>query len=109
MRDLDVQTAALRSLKIPQEPGRKSQLLRTLAEQRGKREKKLVKALDKKTVAELRKRLKRTAGNLEIPKNVDPLTLAIAKGHQTGARPECRDRGNFALLQNCRQAGALYR
>jgi CHAD domain-containing protein len=77
VRDLDAQTAALRSLKIPQEPGRKSQLLRTLAEQRGKREKKLVKAVDKKTVAELRKRLKRTAGNLEIPKNVDPLALAM--------------------------------
>ena len=33
VRDLDVQTAALRSLKIPQEPVRKSQLLRTLADE----------------------------------------------------------------------------
>lgn len=79
VRDLDVQTTALRSLKIPQEPGRKSQLLRTLAEQRGKREKKLDAALDKKVVAELRKRLKRAADSLEIPKNADPLTLALQK------------------------------
>ena len=39
VRDLDVQSAALRSLKIPQEPGRKSQLMRTLAEERSQREK----------------------------------------------------------------------
>jgi CHAD domain-containing protein len=79
VRDLDVQSAALRSLKIPQEPGRKSQLMRTLAEERARREKKLAKSLDKRTVAEVRKRLKRTAGSLEIPKNADPLSLARQK------------------------------
>jgi CHAD domain-containing protein len=79
VRDLDVQSAALRSLKIPQEPGRKSQLMRTLAEERAKREKKLAKSLDKQTVAEVRKRLKRTAASLEIPKNADPLSLARQK------------------------------
>jgi len=45
VRDLDVQSVALRSLKIPQEPQRKSQLLRTLAEERARREKKLAKSL----------------------------------------------------------------
>ena len=60
VRDLDVQSAALRSLRIPQEPGRKSQLMRTLAEERARREKKLAKSLDKQTIAEVRKRLKRT-------------------------------------------------
>jgi CHAD domain-containing protein len=79
VRDLDVQSAALRSLKIPQEPGRKSQLMRTLAEERAKRETKLAKALDKQTVAEVRKRLKRTAASLEIPKNANPLSLARQK------------------------------
>ena len=79
VRDLDVEIAALRSLKIPQEPVRKSQLMRTLAEERGKREKKLVKTLDKKTVSEVRKRLKRTASSLEIPKNIDPLAIALRK------------------------------
>jgi CHAD domain-containing protein len=79
VRDLDVQSVALRSLKIPQEPQRKSQLLRTLAEERARREKKMAKSLDKQTVAEVRKRLKRTAAGLEIPKTADPLTLARQK------------------------------
>jgi CHAD domain-containing protein len=79
VRDLDVQSAALRSLRIPQEPGRKSQLMRTLAEERARREKKLAKSLDKQTIAEVRKRLKRTVASLEIPKNTDPLNLARQK------------------------------
>ena len=79
VRDLDVQSAALRSLKIPQEPGRKSQLTRTLAEERAKRERKLAQSLDKQTVAEVRKRLKRTAASLALPKNADPLVLARQK------------------------------
>ena len=79
VRDLDVQSAALRTLKIPQEPGRKAQLTRALAEERVKREEKLAKALNKKTIAEANKRLKRAAGSLEIPKNADPLALARRK------------------------------
>ena len=79
VRDLDVQTAALRSLKIPQEPARKSQLMRTLAEERAKREKKLVKVLDTKMVAYVRKRLKRAARDLEISKDADPTSLALQK------------------------------
>ena len=79
VRDLDVQSVALRSLRIPQEPQRKSQLLRTLAEERARREKKLAKSLDKQTVAEVRKRMKRTAASLEVPKTADPLTLARQK------------------------------
>jgi len=53
--------------------------LRTLAEERARREKKLAKSLDKQTVAEVRKRQKRTAASLEIPKTADPLTLARQK------------------------------
>ena len=79
VRDLDVQSAALRSLKIPEQPVRKARLLRTLAEERSRREKRLTKSLDKKTVAEVRKRLKRAAASLEIPSNADPLTLARQK------------------------------
>lgn len=82
VRDLDVQCSALRSLKIPQEPGRKAQLMRTVGEERAKREKKLAKALDKKVVAEVRKRLKRTASRFEIPENADPLLLAVQKLNQ---------------------------
>src|SRR5207245_264853 len=46
VRDLDVQIASLRNLRIPQDPGRKSQLMRALAEERAQREKKLGKAFD---------------------------------------------------------------
>ena len=60
VRDLDVQLAALRSLKIPEEPRRKTQLVNHLIELRAQQEKKLRKAVDKETVREIRKRLKRT-------------------------------------------------
>ncbi len=76
VRDLDVQVAALRSLKIPHDAGRKAQLLRTLVETRAKREQKLAKALDTETVRELKRRLKRAATDLQIPDNVEPLVLA---------------------------------
>jgi len=79
VRDLDVQSAALRSLKIPEQPVRKARLMRTLAEERSQREKRLTKSLDKRTVAEVRKRLKRAAASLQIPRNADPLALARQK------------------------------
>ena len=79
VRDLDVQSAALRSLKIPEQPVRKARLMRTLAEERSQREKRLTKSLDKRTVAEVRKRLKRAAASLEIPRNADPLAMARQK------------------------------
>ena len=62
IRDVDVQVQALLSLKAPQEATLKAEVLRSLAEMRAKREAKLLKALDKQTVRELRKRLKRAAG-----------------------------------------------
>src|SRR5437868_13097080 len=77
VRDLDVQIASLRSLKISQEPRRKSQLLRNLTEDRTKREKKLATNFDKQTVRELRKRLKRAASQLEIPQGTEPLSVAL--------------------------------
>ncbi|HUJ95171.1 MAG TPA: CHAD domain-containing protein [Terriglobales bacterium] len=76
VRDLDAQIAALRSLKIPQDPQRRTQLLRTLVEERAQREEKLAKAFDQKTVAEVRKRLKRAAGRL--PANLQQNALALA-------------------------------
>jgi len=72
-RDLDVQIAALRSLKLPQEAGRKSQLLRVLADERSAREKKLEKAFDQQQVSQLRKRLKRCAVKVEVPNSTAEL------------------------------------
>lgn len=77
IRDVDVQVQALLSLKAPQEATLKAEVLRSLAEMRAKREAKLLKALDKQTVRELRKRLKRAAESPEILKNGrNPLTVA---------------------------------
>src|SRR5271166_6154347 len=76
LRDLDVQLAALRSLKIPQEPRRKSQLMNSLIELRAEHEKKLRKALNKEDVREIRKRLKHAAKDVKSAKVGDPLAVA---------------------------------
>lgn len=76
VRDLDAQIVALRSLKIPQEPARRSQLMRVLIEERARREKKLVGSFDSQTVAEARKRLKRAANQLKGLEKTDVFALA---------------------------------
>ena len=78
VRDLDVQLAALRSLKVPQEPRRKTQLMHRLIELRAKHEKKLRKLLTKNAIRELRKRLKRGAKDVRPESSRDALTLARA-------------------------------
>ena len=78
VRDLDVQSAALRSLKVPREPRRKTQLVNQLIELRAQQEKKLRKAVDKASVREIRKRLKRAAGRFDLKTSRDPLAVARA-------------------------------
>lgn len=79
VRDLDVQIAALRSLKTPQTNGHKSQFMDALVEERVLREKKLENAFDRKTAAEIRQRLKRSVGDLKIPNTSEPLALTLNK------------------------------
>jgi len=76
VRDLDVQLSALRSLKIPQEPRRKTLLLQSLIELRAAHEKKLRKALTKETTREVRKRLQASGQGLNPETLGDPLTVA---------------------------------
>src|ERR1700686_164014 len=76
VRDLDVQLAALRSMKFPQEPRRKTQLMHQLIELRGQREKKLSKALSREVVREIHKRLKRAGKDFRPDVNRDPLSVA---------------------------------
>jgi CHAD domain-containing protein len=76
VRDLDVQSAALRSLKVPREPRRKTQLVNQLIELRAQQEKKLRKAVDGTTVREIRKRLKRAARRFNPEASPDPLAVA---------------------------------
>lgn len=76
VRDLDVQLAALRSLKVPQEPRRKTQLMNELIELRAKHEKKLRKMLTKETIREIRKRLTRGAKEVRPETSRDALGVA---------------------------------
>jgi CHAD domain-containing protein len=76
VRDLDVQLSALRSLKVPQEPRRKTQLMQGLIELRAKHEKKLRKMLTKEMIRETRKRLKRGAKEVQSKTSLDPLMVA---------------------------------
>ena len=78
VRDLDVQLAALRSLKVPQEPRRKTQLMHRLIELRAKHEKRLRKLLTNSAIRELRKRLKRGAKEVRAENSRDALTVARA-------------------------------
>jgi CHAD domain-containing protein len=79
VRDLDVEIASLRSLKVPEGNGHKTQFAEALMQERAKREQKLAKAFDRETAAEVRRRLKRAAREVDIPNNVEPLTLTLSK------------------------------
>ena len=76
VRDLDVQLAALRSLKVPQEPRRKTLLMHRLIELRVKHEKKLRKILNKETIHDIRKRLKRASHEVKLESGADALAAA---------------------------------
>jgi CHAD domain-containing protein len=78
VRDLDVQLAALRALKMPREPRRKTQLVNHLIELRAQQEKKLRNAVEEDTVREIRKRLKRASKDFKPEASGDP--LAVARG-----------------------------
>jgi CHAD domain-containing protein len=75
VRDLDVQLAALRSLKMPREPRRKTQLINELIELRAEQENKLRKTADKDTVRETRKRLKRANKSFDPKAGRNPLAV----------------------------------
>ena len=74
VRDLDVQIASLRSLKIPGGNSHKAQFMDALVEERTQREKKLAHAFDRKTADEIRRRLKRAATRIASPAATEPLT-----------------------------------
>jgi CHAD domain-containing protein len=95
VRDLDVQLAALRSVKIPQEPRRKTQLVNRLIELRAQQEKKLKKAVDEDSVREIRKRLKRAGKNFNRERPAIPWRLpegcsaGLAAGRPRSPRHSC--------------------
>jgi CHAD domain-containing protein len=76
VRDLDVQLEALRSLKVPQEPRRKTHLMQSLIELRLKREAKLRKLLRKQHIREIHKRFNQACKAFETDGARDPLAVA---------------------------------
>src|ERR1700723_1637689 len=92
LRDLDVQVAALRSLKVPQEPRRKSQLMNSLIELRAEHERKLRKALNKQVIRDARKRLKRAAKDVKSATVANPLAVARK---MLGQPPDPQARGTL--------------
>jgi CHAD domain-containing protein len=79
VRDLDVEIASLRSLKIPGGNGHKSQFVDALVQERSKRERKLAKAFNRDATVEVRKRLKRAASEMKVPKDSEPVDLTLSK------------------------------
>jgi CHAD domain-containing protein len=76
VRDIDVQLEALRSLKVPQEPRRKTQLMQSLIELRARHEKRLHKLMKKQDIRDLGKRLRRAEESVSFDSSLDPLSVA---------------------------------
>lgn len=75
VRDIDVQLVALRSLKVPLEPRRKTQLMQQLIELRVKHEKRLRKLLKNKDTNDIRQRLRRASKGARSDAGLDPLEV----------------------------------
>jgi CHAD domain-containing protein len=76
VRDLDIQLAALRSLKVSLEPRRKTQLMQRLIELRVQHEKRLSKLLTKNEVREIHRRLKKASKSAHGKAGRDPLEVS---------------------------------
>ena len=79
IRDLDVQIATLRNLKIPQAARQKSELLRVLAEDLAKRQDDIVRLCKKTGTDEVRKRMKRVLTEIQVPSSAKLLQMARRK------------------------------
>ncbi len=85
LRDVDVQIAALATVKLTTETVRKQRLMKSLAEMRSRREKKLLASLEARDVRKLRERLWQAAFELGI------------SGRRTAAEAPVRARPEPAL------------
>lgn len=75
VRDLDVQIAFLKALKVPDRQSHRAQLLEWLDAEQIRRKRKLEKTMGTETVDELRKRLRRVLHQMQFD-GFDPLKLA---------------------------------
>ena len=86
VRDLDVQIVFLKNLRVPDRQNHRAQLLELLAEEHGRRTRKLAKSFDVETVRELRKRLRRAKPEIKLD-GINPLKLAVSRLPKPGAGP----------------------
>jgi len=76
VRDLDVQIAFLKELRIPDHQNHRARLLEALAEEQTRRSRKLTKYFDSDRTRQLRKRLRKAQSELALD-GIDPLKLAF--------------------------------
>jgi len=86
VRDLDVQIAFLKELKVPDRQNHRAQLLEWLGSEQSRRKRKLEKAMNAETAAELRRRLRRVQGEIELG-GIDLLKLAHQRLPDPGTTP----------------------
>jgi len=86
VRDLDVQLAFLKNLRVPDRQNHRAQLLELLTEEHSRRSKKLAKSFDADTVQELRKRLRRAQSEIKLG-GTTPLDLAFSRLPKPGTAP----------------------
>lgn len=86
VRDLDVQIAFLKELKVPHRQSHRAQLLRALIEEQARRSKRLAKHFDREKIRQLRKRVERVEPHLAL-NGIDPLRLAITRLPKPGPMP----------------------
>ena len=105
VRDIDIQVAALRSLRMTDQRHARNNVLQTLSEMRDQREEKLFNFLDKEAIRDLQRRLKRaqehlTEGTAQAPAHLRRLLSKFA--NQDGPI-------NESVLHQCRVEGKKIR
>jgi len=86
VRDLDVQIAFLKELKLPDHRDQRLKMIHWLQEERARRARKLAKVFDSDLGGEIRKRLRRARAELKLD-GIDPLFSAYAQLPRPGNGP----------------------
>jgi CHAD domain-containing protein len=86
VRDLDVQIAFLKELKIPDRQNHRAILLDKLTDEQQKQSRKFVRSLDRAAMRKLRKRLRKAKTETNLSE-IDPLKVAFSRLPKTGQWP----------------------
>lgn len=105
VRDLDVQIAFLKELKVPDRQNHRAQLIQTLTEEHSKQSNKLASSFQSDDMRKLRKRLRRAYTDLSL-NGIDPLKLAFATLPAAGTPPSS-DRALHAYRISAKRARYL--